>query len=74
MVTDTLSDPFTEVGSGSRTLLWVLNDAGMPTPANDSASQLLPWLAKTQAQPGLDGEQPTIRMEVTWNFAFGGDR
>ncbi len=90
-IREQLGDPYTEVVEGSKTIYWVVNAAGLPTPARGSdgggvsrvpavpgapplglANQLLPWLQVLQTAPDLDGEPPTIKMDIHWSLVFGG--
>ncbi|HEU5318682.1 MAG TPA: hypothetical protein VFX49_21390 [Chloroflexota bacterium] len=50
LLNDRLNDPLTEMISGSRTLLWVINAAGVPTPAREGESG---EASRIPAIPGL---------------------
>jgi hypothetical protein len=49
-ISETLGDPYTKVISGSRTMLWVINDAGAPVPARESSDG---GASRIPAIPGL---------------------
>ena len=36
------------------------------------AAPLRPWLSMIQPQPDLEGDSPTIKMDINWNLVFGG--
>src|SRR5262249_2212475 len=40
-------------------------------PQGGEVAFILPWLGALDTLSGLDGE-PTIKMDITWNFSFGG--